>query len=137
MRHFSIFESFGRGRRINSSLLLHSERDQSRPYRVTDFQKCQDIEERRRFAGQFLDTTPQSNDDSYSATGRTAFFAASLVLILDEGARKTIVLLVTVSQDSGVVSHDETSGFGKVFCTRPKIFIDYRRASYLCKGNIG
>ena len=117
---------------------MHSERDQSRPYRVTDFRKCQDVEDRRRIAGQFLDTTPQSNDDSYSATGCTAFFAASLVLILDEGARKLIVVLVsTATQDSGVFSHVEYRGFGKVFCTRPKIFIDYRRASYLCKGNIG
>ena len=137
MRHFSIFESFGRGRRINSSLLMHSERDQSRPYRVTDFQKCQDIEDRRRFAGQFLDTTPQSNDDSYSATGRTAFFAASLVLILDESARKLIGVLKAVTQDSGVYIHRENSGFGKVFCTCPKSFIGYRRTSYLRKGNIG
>lgn len=137
MRHFSIFESFGRGRRINSSLLLHSERDQSRPYRVTDFQKCQDIEDRRRFAGQFLDTTPQSNDDSYSATGRTAFFAASLVLILDEGARKLIEVLRAVTQESGVVAQADNSSLGKVFCTRPKSFIGYRRTSYLCKGNIG
>ena len=137
MRHFSIFESFGRGRRINSSLLMHSERDQSRPYRVTDFQKFQDIEDRRRFAGQFLDTTPQSNDDSYSATGRTAFFAASLVLILDEGARTVIDVLIAVAQDSGVTIHGENSGFGKVFCTCPKSFFGYRRTSYLRKGNIG
>lgn len=137
MRHFSIFESFGRGRRINSSLLLHSERDQSRPYRVTDFQKCQDIEDRRRFAGQFLDTTPQSNDDSYSATGRTAFFATSLVLILDEGARKLIGVLIAVRQASGVSSHRENRALVKVFCTCPEIFADYSRASYLCKGNIG
>lgn len=137
MRHFSIFESFGRGRRINSSLLMHSERDQSRPYRVTDFQKCQDIEDRRRFAGQFLDTTPQSNDDSYSATGHTAFFAASLVLILDEGARKLIGVLIAGTQDSGVFSHGENSGPGKVFYTCPESFSGYFRASYLCKGNIG
>ena len=137
MRHFSIFESFGRGRRINSSLLMHSERDQSRPYRVTDFQKCQDIEDRRMFAGQFLDTTPQSNDDSYSATGRTAFFAASLVLILDEGARKLIGVLKAGTQGSGVLSHRENSGLGKVFYTCPEIFADYFCASYLCKGNIG
>lgn len=116
---------------------MHSERDQSHPCMVTDFQKCQDIEDRRRFAGQFLDTTPQSNDDSYSATGRTAFFAASLVLIFDEGARKTIDVLVTVSQDSGVAFQADTSSKVKVFCTRPQIFLDYRRASYLCKGNIG
>ena len=116
---------------------MHSERDQSHPCMVTDFQKCQDIEDRRRFAGQFLDTTPQSNDDSYSATGRTAFFAASLVLILDEGARKLIGVLKAVTQGSGVWIHRENSGRGKVFCTCPESFSGYFRASYLCKGNIG
>lgn len=116
---------------------MHSEHDQSRPYMVTDFQKCQDIEDRRRFAGQFLDTTPQSNDDSYSATGRTAFFAASLVLILDESARKLIGVLIAATQDSGVFSHGENSGLSKVFCTCPESFLGYSRASYLCKGNIG
>ena len=69
--------------------------------------------------------------------GARRFFAASLVLILDEGARKSIDVLIAVTQDSGVFVQADTSSTGKVFCTRPKIFIDYRRASHLRKGNIG